>query len=248
MTTTPVTSTPMTTTPVTSTPMTTTPVTSIVFDFGGVLISPITSLLDEISKWHDLSMVEMLDVLMGPRETSTPDHPWHRSERGELPIASLQAEIAPYAERAGIALRGDEYDRLLCGEFDVHHDVIDRITRLRTDGYTTGLLTNSFRELREHIESHIDFGLFDVIVDSSEVGCRKPEPEIYDITTARIGGDPTSILYIDDFLANIDGARRAGWQTIHLTDVAGALAELDRILAEPAPDQGDPDQGASAVL
>ncbi len=217
------------------------PATCVVFDFGGVLISPITNLLDEISTWHELSMVEMLDVLMGPREKSTPDHPWHRSERGELPIAALQAEVAPFAERAGIRLRGDEYDRLLCGDFDVHHDVIDRIARLRADGYTTGLLTNSFRELREHIESRIDFGLFDVIVDSSEVGYRKPEPEIYDITTARLGGDPGSIVYIDDFLANVEGARRAGWRTIHLTDVAGALVELDRMLGE----QG---YGASAVV
>ena len=42
-------------------------------------------------------MLEMLDVLMGPRETSTDDHPWHRAERGEIPISRLQPDVAPFA-------------------------------------------------------------------------------------------------------------------------------------------------------
>ncbi len=69
--------------------MATNRVTSVVFDLGGVLISPITTLLAEIAEWHGITMTAMLDVLMGPREQSTLDHPWHRCERGELPTAVL---------------------------------------------------------------------------------------------------------------------------------------------------------------
>lgn len=205
-------------------------VSSVVFDFGGVLITPITTLIDEIAKWHGVSMVHMLDVLMGPRAFSTPDHPWHRCERGEIPMTSMQYDVEPYAERAGVKLRGDEYERLLRGDFEMHDEMIDRISALRADGYTIGLLTNSFKEFRDIIESRIDFALFDVVVDSSEVGCRKPEPEIYELATQRLGGDASSIVYIDDFLANVEGADRAGWSTIHLTDVTSALVELDRRL------------------
>ncbi len=205
-------------------------VSSVVFDFGGVLITPITTLIDEIAKRHGVSMVHMLEVLMGPRAFSTPDHPWHRCERGEIPMTSMQYDVEPYAERAGVKLRGDEYERLLRGDFEMHDEVIDRISSLRAEGYTIGLLTNSFKEFRDIIESRIDFALFDVVVDSSEVGCRKPEPEIYELTTQRLGGDASSVLYIDDFLANVEGADRAGWSTIHLTDVTSALVELDRRL------------------
>lgn len=205
-------------------------VSSVVFDFGGVLITPITTLIDEIAKRHGVSMVHMLDVLMGPRAFSTPDHPWHRCERGEIPMTSMQYDVEPYAERAGVKLRGDEYERLLRGDFEMHDEMIDRISALRADGYTIGLLTNSFKEFRDIIESRIDFALFDVVVDSSEVGCRKPEPEIYELATQRLGGDASSIVYIDDFLANVEGADRAGWSTIHLTDVTSALVELDRRL------------------
>ena len=77
------------------------PVRAVVFDFGGVLISPITTLIAEVAAWHDVSMVEMLDVLMGPRESSTSDHPWHRDERGELAIAELQREVSPFATADG---------------------------------------------------------------------------------------------------------------------------------------------------
>ncbi len=203
---------------------------AVVFDLGGVLITPITNLLDEIAGWHGVSMTTMLDLLMGPREQSTPDHPWHRCERGELETAAMQAAVVPWAERAGIALRGDEYDRLLCGDFEVHDTVIARIAQLRDDGYVTGLLTNSFREFRATLEARVDFGLFDAVIDSSEVGCRKPEPEIYALATARIGAPPEQIVYLDDFVANVEGALGAGWTTIHVTHPTSALRELDAAL------------------
>jgi epoxide hydrolase-like predicted phosphatase len=176
-------------------------------------------------------MVEMLDVLMGPRETSTSDHPWHRAERGELAIAEMQREVTPFADAAGLTLRGDEYERLLCGDFQVHAAIIERIVRLREEGYRLGLLTNSFLEFREHIESHIDFALFDVVVDSSEVGHRKPEPAIYELTTSMLGVRGSEILYLDDFAANIAGAEAAGWRTIHFSDAASALRQIDIALS-----------------
>ena len=94
-----------------------------------------------------------------------------------------------------------------------------------------GCSTNSFVEFRPTLEERVDFGLFDVVVDSSEVGCRKPEPEIYALTTERLGVPADEIVYLDDFLANIEGARLAGWQTIHVTDPLVALDELDALLA-----------------
>jgi epoxide hydrolase-like predicted phosphatase len=203
----------------------------VVFDFGGVVITPITRLLEEIAGWHGVSMVEMLDVLMGPRDVSTADHPWHRCERGEVPLSVIQQEVLPFAEAAGLRLRGDEYARLLCGEYTVNGEVVERITRLRTEGYTVGLLTNSFKEFRPILESHVDFGMFDVVVDSSEVGFRKPEPEIYCLTAERMGVPGERLVYLDDFAANLAGARVAGWTTVHVTDVRAALAELDDVLA-----------------
>ena len=73
--------------------------------------------------------------------------------------------------------------------------------------------------------------MFDVVVDSSEVGLRKPEPGIYELTTEMLGVPADTILYLDDFAANLVGAEAAGWQTILVTDVGAALTALDLALA-----------------
>ena len=108
----------------------------------------------------------------------------------------------------------------------MHDDVVKRIVGLRSERFTTALLTNSFKEFRAHIEKHVDFGIFDLVIDSSEVGCRKPEPEIYRLTTERLRVAPERILYLDDFMANVIGAREAGWDAIHVTGPEQALAAL----------------------
>lgn len=206
------------------------PLPAIVFDFGGVLITPITNQMTEVASWHDVPMLDMLELLMGPRETSTRDHPWHRAERGEIPIGAMQELVAPWAATAGITLRGDEYGRLLRGDFFIVDEMIDIIRELRADGHRIGLLTNSFAEFQPILRERLDFALFDVFVDSSDVGCRKPEPEIYALTTERLGMPADRIVYLDDFRANVEGARSAGWTAIHVTDPIAAIAELRALL------------------
>jgi putative hydrolase of the HAD superfamily len=203
---------------------------AVVFDFGGVLISPITDRISEIASRHGVSMSELLQVLMGPPDVSTDDHPWHRAERGEIAVEGFQQLVEPWATELGITLTGDEFDIILDGVFKVHDDVVNRIVALRAEGITTALLTNSFKEFRAHIEEHVDFSIFDLVIDSSEVGHRKPEPEIYELTTERLGIAPDRILYLDDFLANVVGARAAGWDAIHVTGPQQALEALELAL------------------
>ena len=207
---------------------------AVVFDFGGVLISPITDRISEVAERHHVSMEELLHVLMGPPAVSTDDHPWHRAERGEIAVEGFQQLVEPWATELGIELTGDEFDIILDGVFRVHDDVVRRIVELRSEGVTTALLTNSFKEFRAHIESHVDFRIFDLVIDSSEVGHRKPEPEIYELTTKRLGVAPHQILYLDDFMANVIGAREAGWDAIHVTGPEQALAALAEALEQPA--------------
>ncbi len=206
---------------------------AVVFDFGGVLISPITDRISEVAARHGVSMEALLHVLMGPPDVSTDDHPWHQAERGEIAVEGFQQLVQPWAADVGISLTGDEFDIILDGVFKVHEDIVRRIVALRSEGITTALLTNSFKEFRAHIENHVDFGIFDLVIDSSEVGCRKPEPEIYELTTRRLGMAPERILYLDDFLANVIGARDAGWDVIHVTSPQQALDALDEALGSP---------------
>lgn len=208
---------------------------AVVFDFGGVLISPITTRLAALAEHHGIPTVEMLELLMGPRHVSTPDHPWHRAERGEVSSTELQTLIAPLAVEAGLELRGDEMEVLFDRGYTYHHQVVDRVRSLRRQGYRTALLTNSVLEFQEVLQEEIGDDLFDEIIDSSAVGMRKPEPEIYRLVTDRLGADPGRIVYLDDFEHNLGPARAAGWTVIHVTDPARALAALDGLLGGDVP-------------
>jgi FMN phosphatase YigB (HAD superfamily) len=74
------------------------------------------------------------------------------------------------------------------------------IRDLRAAGLRTGLLTNNARELRSLWWDLLPYDeLFDDIVDSSEVGLRKPNPAVYRLALDRgshqLGG--TNLLQLD---------------------------------------------------
>ena len=201
------------------------------FDFGGVIITPITDRVETLAARHGTDVGTMLTVLLGPRETG--DHPWHRAERGELAVAEIQALLGPWADDVGLTLHGDEMDVLMDATlYDVVGEVLDRVATLRADGYRTGLLTNTFAEFRPTLERDLDLSLFDVVVESYAVGARKPEPAIYHATAAALGVAHDQIVYLDDFDQNLAPAAALGWTTIHVTDPVAAVRRLDEVLGD----------------
>lgn len=50
---------------------------------------------------------------------------------------------------------------------------------------------------------------------SSRMKIMKPAREIFDAAAAEIGFQPEEILFVDDSMANVEGARKAGWQAVH---------------------------------
>ena len=203
--------------------------TAVVFDFGGVLITPITNQLAGVATDHGVDVTTMKRVLLGPHEAG--DHPWHRAERGELAIADIQAGLGPWAELDGIQLRGDEVERLLAaGEYVVIDAMIERVHTLRAAGVATALLTNTFREFRPTMDRDVGLASFDVVVESFAVGSRKPEPDIYAAVERGLGRRGADLVYLDDFAENLAPADALGWRTIHVTDPSLALDELDTLL------------------
>ncbi|CAN5436394.1 hypothetical protein BH23ACT3_BH23ACT3_00700 [soil metagenome] len=201
----------------------------MVFDFGGVIITPITTGVGRLAERHGCDPGTMLEVLLGPRRSS--DHPWHRAERGELAVAEIQSELGPWAERADVTLLGDEIATLLRGDYTVNESVLERIRGLRAAGVATALLTNTFAEFRPTLERDLDLGLFDEVIESYAVGARKPETAIYAATADALGVDHGAIAYLDDFDQNLAPAADLGWATIHVNDIDSALAELGRLVA-----------------
>lgn len=207
------------------------PIRAVVFDFGGVMITPITNKLATLAERHGVTGAAMLEIMMGPKDRST-DHPWHRLERGEVAVEDVQDLLVPVADELGVSLRGDEMATLFDqGTHAANDAVIDAIGSLRRRGYRTALLTNVNAEYMPTMGTDFDLdGLFSVQVVSAHEGTRKPEERIYERTEELLGVGGNEIVYLDDFDANLVPAAARGWTVIHVTDPAAALAELDRVL------------------
>jgi putative hydrolase of the HAD superfamily len=124
-------------------------------------------------------------------------------------------------------------------DFPVHYwemlhpnePMIARLGQLRDAGYRMALLTNNVREWEPRWRAMLPVDeLFEVVVDSAFVGCRKPEPEIYALTSSRMGVAPGACVLVDDFEVNCDGARAAGMAAVRFEDTEQAIAELDALL------------------
>ncbi|HEX6420575.1 MAG TPA: HAD family phosphatase [Acidimicrobiales bacterium] len=200
------------------------PIRAVLFDLTGVLTS---------SPWPAITAAAQGDVglLVGPYHQDT-DHPWHRLERGEITITEWLAAVQAVAEEAGRTLDLAPMRDLL-GTLTVHDDVVAHVRGLRAEGYRTALVTNNVREGSSAWRAMIPCDdLFDVVVDSSAVGMRKPDPAIFVHTLDRLGGvAPAEAVFLDDVEGNLAGARKAGLHTVLVGDPpAPALDELDRLL------------------
>ena len=209
-----------------------TTITSIVFDFGGVIITPITRTIGTIAEGLGCTLADLHHIMMGPQYESG-DHPWHKLERGEIEQHQLQELLTPIAASQGVTFRGDEVQLLLQENvFDVNHYVLDHIGDLRRRGFRTALLSNSIREFSPTLRRIVPVELFDAYIDSSDVGMRKPEPRIFHHTLESLGvEDPSHSIFLDDFPGNLAGAQDVGMRTIHVTDPRAALRELEALLA-----------------
>jgi len=112
----------------------------------------------------------------------------------------------------------------------------DAVRQIRDAGYRTALLTNISREGEAIFSKLFPVDeLFDVVVDSSKVGMRKPDPEIYRLTCSLLGVEPDRCLFIDDLLCNVEAADALGMQTIQCLDpVVVADQVVRRLLGHPA--------------
>jgi putative hydrolase of the HAD superfamily len=107
-----------------------------------------------------------------------------------------------------------------------------------TAGFLTACLTNNVVSQspeptpRQREVSEI-MGKFHHVVESSKVGCRKPEPRFYEIACDLLGVAPTECVFLDDLGINLKPAAAMGMRTIKVVDPTVALNELSTHLALP---------------
>ena len=72
--------------------------------------------------------------------------------------------------------------------------------------------------------------LFEVVIESSKVGMRKPDPKIYELACKEMGIEPSEAIYLDDLGINLKPARALGMSTIKVLSADQAINELEQQL------------------
>jgi putative hydrolase of the HAD superfamily len=215
---------------------------AVIFDYGGVLsTTPFVGIAEFERKmgYPEKSLARLLfgsgASPQGPTE-AIPDHDWHLLETGRLSLSEFHERVVDRSEAA----LGQRLDLGVYNQFlrelgvGVHWMVVRRVRELRAEGYRTAILTNNIKEWGSIWKASIPLDLFDLVVDSCEVGLRKPDPAIFRLTCERLGVVPEAAVFLDDTRRHVDAARQVGLHGILVRDPWAALAELDAILESAA--------------
>ena len=205
-------------------------VSAVVFDLGGVLTeSPMTAFAAYEAE------AGLPDGLIRRLNSTNPDrNAWARFERNELDVAGFSVAFEAEAAAAGYRVDAARVIGALRGELRL--EMVEAVRRLRAAGLPLGMVSNNVAPMERTGPLGELLGLFDAVVESSVEGARKPEPEIYELTVARLSVavdrplEPADCAYLDDLGINLKPARALGMHTIKVVEPAAALAELSALV------------------
>ncbi len=204
---------------------------AVLFDFGGVVL---TSPFDAFAA-YEVEAGLAPDTIRGINATDPDTNAWARFERREVGPDEFCALFEAEAAARGLVV---DARRVLDGLHGELRPAMVEAVRRCSATHRTALLTNNITPFAEQqagreparpdVLAVVD--LFEVVVESSVVGCRKPEPAFYDMACERLGVAPEACVFLDDLGVNLKPARAMGMATIKVGDPAVAIAELETVL------------------
>ncbi len=204
----------------------------VVSDFGGVLTSP---LVESFMAFQDKTGItaETLGKAMQAAAEAEGENPLFAMERGEITeVAFLEKLTVQLEPLLGHPPEMHRFKEIYFEALQPNPEMIDLMRELKATGYRMAMLTNNVREWEPLWRSMLPVDeIFETVVDSGFVGCRKPESKIYALTLERVGAAAGSCLFVDDVEVNCEGARRAGMTAVHFQSNEQAIDEIRAALA-----------------
>jgi putative hydrolase of the HAD superfamily len=208
-------------------------ITTVISDFGGVLTTPLVQSFVAVQDETGISFEELAKA-MGRIEEADGAHPLYELEKGKLSEADFLRKLSDELEPAlGHRPELHRFSEIYFEALHPNAPMIDLMREAKDGGYRMGMLTNNVREWEPLWRSMLPVDeIFEVVVDSGFVGCRKPEREIYDITLDRLGGVPADqCLFVDDVDVNCAAARELGMSAVHYRHNDQAIPEIREALS-----------------
>jgi putative hydrolase of the HAD superfamily len=210
------------------------------FDFGGVIVE---------GPWDGFSRYELErglpdGFIRRVNATNPDDNAWARLERNEVDVTGFVELFESEARDLGHDVDGLAVLTMLTGGGSAGRLRPQMVEALRrcSERLSTGLLTNNF--LAGDVGSDDGWGatggpyaevlaMFDVVVESSRTGLRKPDPRFYELACELLEIEPGDAVFLDDLGVNLKPARALGMTTIKVVDPDDAITELEQAVGFP---------------
>ncbi len=198
---------------------------AVFWDFGGVILE---SPFDAFAR-YEANRGLPAGFLRKVNATNPDTNAWALLERNEVTPSTFDSLFAEESESLGHRVPGADVLALLAGE--IRQPMVAALDRVKAAGFAMACLTNNVvggdktTPTRAAAVNEV-MARFDAVVESSKVGCRKPETRFYEIACALVGVTPHECVFLDDLGINLKPAAALGMHTIKVVDPAEALRQL----------------------
>ena len=202
---------------------------AVLWDFGGVFT---TSPFEAFARFEQARGLPE-NFIRTINSTNPNDNAWARFEASAIDVDEFDTAFREEAEAHGHSVGGKDVLELLSGEFRPRMAAALATCK---EHFKVGCITNNMKKAgdgptmaandQRSAQAAAVMALFDVIVESSVEGVRKPQPRIYEIACERLGVAPQRTVFLDDLGINLKPARAMGMTTIKVVTEEQALREL----------------------
>ena len=197
---------------------------AVLWDFGGVILS---SPFEAFNRYEAENRLPA-DFIRGVNATDPDTNAWALLERNDVTPDEFDVLFAAESEALGHRIPGADVLGLLSGE--IRPEMVMALDRVIRAGYRTACLTNNVVGGEQRMDVGDVMVMFDHVVESSKVGCRKPEPRFYEIACELVGVEPSECVFLDDLGINLKPAKAMGMTTIKVGAAQPAIEELEGVL------------------
>jgi len=201
---------------------------AVLWDFGGVLTTSPFEAFNRFEAERGLPR----DFIRTINATNPETNAWAQFESSAISLEEFDTAFAEEASAQGHQVMGSEVVALLSG--DVRPRMVEML-KLCKESFSVACITNNVksgqgpgmaRDSERAAAVQDVMALFDLVVESSIEGIRKPNPAIYQLTCERLNVSPERTVFLDDLGINLKPARALGMQTIKVLDEAQAIEAL----------------------
>jgi HAD superfamily hydrolase (TIGR01549 family) len=196
---------------------------ALIWDMGGVLVRNMdSSVRGRLGEPYGLTSRELEDLYFG-NEMSAKAAVGLASETDSWNFVQKRLNICPEDMPDFIRTFWS------CDRFD---EELFQFSMALRPSLKVGLLSNATAETRASLQSRFPrfYEMFDVVIFSAEVKLAKPDPRIYALALQELGVYAEEVVFVDDFIENIEAARALGIHAIHFQNSQQARSDILALL------------------